>query len=208
VRGPCDRRALAAVAVVLALAAGALAEEAPPRTGGRGLFESLSLGARKEPIRINSDSLEYDHRGSMITYRGNVQVTQGDVTLAADRLSITYDPTAAEGAGALPAQGGADRIREIVAEGGVRIRQGQRLAEGRRAVFDQAKQTIVLSDGAVLHEGPNQVTGDRIIVYLQEERSVVESGSHSRVRAVLYPESSPDAGATGDTAPTGGGPGR
>jgi len=68
----------------------------------------------------------------------------------------------------------------VVAEGQVRIHKGDRLAEGRRAVFDQAKQTIVLSDGAVLHEGPNQVAGDRIVVYLQEERSVVESGSNSR----------------------------
>ena len=58
---------------------------------------------------------------------------------------------------------------------------------GRRAVFDQAKQTVVLSDGAVLHDGPNQVAGERVIVYLKEDRSVVESGSNSRVKAVLYP---------------------
>jgi lipopolysaccharide transport protein LptA len=86
-----------------------------------------------------------------------------------------------------PAGTDADKIKEVVAEGHVRIHKGDRLAEGRRAVFDQAKQTIVLSDGAVLHEGPNQVAGDRIVVYLQEERSVVEGGSNSRVSAVFYP---------------------
>ena len=88
----------------------------------------------------------------------------------------------------------ADRIKEIIAEGNVRIRQGTRLAEGRRAVFDQAKQTVVLSDGAVLHDGPNQVAGERVIVYLQEERSVVESGSNTRVKAVLYPGKEDGAG--------------
>jgi len=132
-----------------------------------------------------------------VTYRGHVQVTQGDVTLTSDQLSITYDPSAVKPSkpadpSATPAPkaaagNDADKIKEIVAEGNVRIKQGTRLAEGRRAVFDQAKQTVVLSDGAVLHDGPNQVAGERVIVYLKEDRSVVESGSKSRVKAVLYP---------------------
>jgi lipopolysaccharide export system protein LptA len=158
------------------------------------LFQSLSLGSSKGPVRIDSDSLELDYKTSNITYRGHVQVTQGDVTLNSDRLSITYDPVAVkrDNTGSTPPPkktGGtdADRIKQIIAEGNVRIRQGTRLAEGRRAVFDQAKQTFTLSDGAVLHEGPNQVAGERVIVYLKEERSVVESGSNTRVKAVLYP---------------------
>lgn len=161
------------------------------------LFQSLSLGSGKGPVQIDSDSLELDYKTSNITYRGHVQVTQGDVTLNSDRLIITYDPAAVKrdtgtdaAAGGRSAKGAgtdADRIKQIVAEGNVRIRQGTRLAEGRRAVFDQAKQTVVLSDGAVLHEGPNQVAGERVIVYLKEERSVVEGGSNTRVKAVLYP---------------------
>lgn len=196
-RGRCERRLLLVV-VLLALAVDASAEDkrvgAP--AGPTDLFQSLSLGSRKEPIHIDSDSLELDYKSSTITYRGNVRVTQGDVALTSDRLSIAYDreTTGHGGHGAAgasaPGHGDADKIKEVVAEGSVRIRRGDRLAEGRRAVFDQAKQTIVLSDGAVLHEGPNQVAGDRIIVYLQEERSVVEGGSKSRVTAVFYPGTS------------------
>jgi len=191
--------------VFFGVALGAQEKPRPARpTDQTDLFRSLSLGSSKEPIRINSDSLELDYRGSTLTYRGNVQVAQGDVTLTSDRLSITYDRDAARrdsgGAaapGAVAGRGDADKIKEVVAEGRVRIRKGDRLAEGKRAVFDQAKQTIVLSDGAVLHEGPNQVAGDRIVVYLQEERSVVESGSNSRVSAVFYPETSASAAGEG-----------
>lgn len=209
-------REVACAALVLVLAAGApgRAEEtaAAASAAPNALFQSLSLGSGKGPVRIDSDTLELDYKTSNITYRGHVQVTQGDVTLNSDRLSITYDPAAVKGpktdeSGTRAA--GANRIKQIVAEGNVRIRQGTRLAEGRRAVFDQAKQTVVLSDGAVLHEGPNQVAGERVIVYLQEERSVVESGSNSRVKAVLYPgKSDGDATATAlpiqaaDPAPT------
>jgi lipopolysaccharide export system protein LptA len=208
---------MACGALVLVLAAGApgRAEEAAAAASAapNALFQSLSLGSGKGPVRIDSDTLELDYKSSNITYRGHVQVTQGDVTLNSDRLSISYDPAAVKTGAKTdepgPSAAGANRIKQIVAEGNVRIRQGTRLAEGRRAVFDQAKQTVVLSDGAVLHEGPNQVAGERVIVYLQEERSVVESGSNSRVKAVLYPgKNDGDATATAlpiqaaDPAPT------
>lgn len=200
--------------LVLCSVVAANAEDAKPAgqsPAPNALFQSLSLGSGKGPVRIDSDSLELDYKGSLVTYKGHVEVVQGDVTLNSDRLSIRYDPSAvkrpdqpanasaspapAASPGAAAAAKGANQIKEIVAEGNVRIRQGTRLAEGRRAVFDQAKQTVVLSDNAVLHDGPNQVAGERVIVYLQEERSVVESGSNTRVKAVLYPGNKDDAGA-------------
>ena len=192
--------------VTLSRAEDAKPADAKPATASAhqpgSLFQSLSLGSNKGPVHIDSDSLELDYKGSNVMYRGHVVVTQGDVTLNSDTLSISYDPQAVKqtdkpadkpAAGASPTPktatpgGDADRIKEIIAEGNVKIRQGTKLAEGRRAVFDQAKQTFTLSDGAVLHDGPNQVAGERVIVYLKEERSVVESGSNSRVKAVLYP---------------------
>ncbi|HEY2388120.1 MAG TPA: LptA/OstA family protein [Candidatus Binatia bacterium] len=174
------------------------------------LFQNLSLGSNKEPINITADGMELDYKGSVLTYSGNVKVVQGDATLTSDTLVITYDRTAVQASprpGASPAgapspvpsssprasasKGGAtdtDKIKQVIAEGHVRMQRGDRVAEGRHAVFDQASQTIVLSDHAVLHEGQNQVAGDRIVVYLQDQRSVVEGGSNSRVSAVFYPK--------------------
>lgn len=190
------REGIASLVLLLCAAVPLHAEDAPASGTGKprpnALFSGLSLGSGKGPVRIDSDSLELDYKASMVTYTGNVQVSQDDITMTSDRLAITYDPAAVRHpdearAKSSGAGNDADRIKQIVAEGNVKIRQGSRLAEGRRAVFDQAKQTVVLSDGAVLHDGPNQVAGERVIVYLQEERSVVESGSRSRVKAVLYP---------------------
>ena len=216
--------ALCAVALVVLAVGIGRAEDQKPATAANpasatnpagGLFQSLSLGSGKGPVQIDSDTLELDYKTSHIVYRGNVQVVQGDVTLTSDTLSITYDPRAVKRAtddapalektatpkskNATPG-GDADRIKEIIAEGNVKIRQGTKLAEGKRAVFDQAKQTFTLSDGAVLHDGPNQVAGERVIVYLKEDRSVVESGSNSRVKAVLYPGKDDADGATKATA--------
>jgi lipopolysaccharide export system protein LptA len=75
----------------------------------------------------------------------------------------------------------------VIASGNVRIDQGARWAVGGRATFDQQRRTLVLSENPVLHDGPNEVAGDRVIVFLDENRSVVEGGGRKRVKAVLFP---------------------
>ena len=96
----------------------------------------------------------------------------------------------------MPAAGGAapgdnGRVQEIVALGNVRIDQGQRWAVGGRAVFDQGQRTLILTQDPVLHDGPSEVAGDRVVVF-HEDRSVVEGGQ-KRVKAVPYPNEKPGA---------------
>jgi len=157
----------------------------------------LGLGGfgGKEPVTVTADRLEYDYKAGVIVYRGNVEVVQGPTTMKSDTLTVTLaqdqkgkgrpDPTAVEAA-ADPTDGSA-RVQEIVAVGSVRIDQGERFATGGRATFDQSKRTVVLTDDPVLHDGPNEVMGDRVVVFLDENRSVVEGG-RKRVKAVLYPD--------------------
>jgi lipopolysaccharide export system protein LptA len=83
-------------------------------------------------------------------------------------------------------------LQEIVATGAVRIEQGERFATGRRAVFDQTRRILLLTGAPVLHDGPNEIAGERVVVYLDEDRSVVEGGRR-RVKAVLYPDREDEA---------------
>jgi len=138
------------------------------------LLGGFALAADRGPVTISAKELEFDYRGRVLTYRGAVSVTQADLTLHSDLLRVTIDPDAP------------DRLREVVAEGAVQIAKGDRRATGGRAVFDQATRTVTLSDQATLRDGPNEVAGERVVVYLDEERSVVEGGE-DRVRAVLFP---------------------
>ena len=84
----------------------------------------------------------------------------------------------------------------MVAQGNVVITQKTRRATGQVAVFSQTMRQLVLGGDPVLRDGPNEVTGDRIVVYLDEGRSVVESGGKKRVSAVLYPGSERGLGET------------
>jgi lipopolysaccharide export system protein LptA len=111
------------------------------------------------------------------------------VRIQSDVLTITLrddrgTPTASER--------GAVTLQEIVASGHVRIEQGERWATGGKAVFDQPKRILLLTESPVLHDGPNEVAGERVVVYLDEDRSVVEGGSR-RVKAVLYPDRDDEA---------------
>jgi lipopolysaccharide export system protein LptA len=147
------------------------------------LLGALSFGASQEPISVSADTLDFDYRTRVLTYRGAVVATQGDMELQSSTLTVSLDDEQGE------------RLKAVVAEGGVRLSKGDRWATAGQAVFDQKTRTVVLSQDAVLHDGPNQVSGERVVVYLDEQRSVVEGGN-GRVKAVLYPPE--------DGAPAGG----
>jgi lipopolysaccharide export system protein LptA len=180
-----------------------------------GPFAFGKLGNSKEPITVTSDTLEYDYRGNVVRYRGRVEVVQGDVKVVSDLLTILLErnkrgekaETADATQGAPAERTGPDtsRVREIVAEGNVRVDQGTRWAVGGRAVFDQTQRTLVLTENPVLHDGQNQVAGDRVVVYLDEDRSVVEGGQQ-RVKAVLYPDQQQGSGKPGGAKPGAGKP--
>jgi len=172
----------AATVAVLLHAMPALASAEPAAPAGTvtrakdpdSLLGDFSLRSKSEPISVRADKLEFSYRERILTYTGSVVVTQADLTLKADVLSVSID------------ESGADRLRQIVATGNVEIRQGERSATGGKAVFDQTARRLELTDSPVLKEGPNQISGDRVIVYLDEERSVVEGGD-KRVQALLFP---------------------
>jgi lipopolysaccharide export system protein LptA len=193
--------ALALTALVAVASAQTPGERAAPAAGGTSGGARASdrplgfgeLGKSKEPITVVSDNLEYDYKKNVVVYRGSVEVVQGNVKLVSDTLTITLQNRNQDGkqpaprpASATPA-GDAGRVQEIVAAGNVRIDQGARWAVGGRAVFDQAQRTLILTENPVLHDGPSEVAGDRVVVFLDEDRSVVEGGQ-KRVKAVLYPD--------------------
>jgi lipopolysaccharide export system protein LptA len=202
------RRRSAGVLLYVALAAAAWAEPAPEANKGQGLFDVGEFGKSKEPITITADQLDYDYKANVVVYHGTVQAAQGKVVLHSDQLRITFDNTkdAKDGKdgksdksdkadGAKPAASSdpdptavaeTGKVKEIVATGSVRIDQGTRFATGGKAVFDQTSRTVVMTENPVLHDGPNEVAGDRIVVFIDENRSVVEGG-RKRVKAVVFP---------------------
>ena len=183
---------LVSLGVVVTPSAGEEARAAtrPARTSTRSSagpdswLGAFSLTSSRDPIAVTADAMEFDYRTRVLTYKGNVVVTQADMKLEANSVTVALDEHVD------------NRVKEVVADGHVRVSQGARWATGGRAVFDQAQNLVKLSDNAELHDGPNEVKGDVVTVYLDEQRSEV-TGGKGRVSAKLFPshiESTPPGG--------------
>lgn len=146
------------------------------------LIASLSFADGNQPIDIRSQRLEFLYAEKRVQYQDEVVATQGEVTLTCNLLTVSYEePAESDGTPPPPSTTSQQRLKEIVAEGDVRLESESGYATGRQLVFDQTKRTVTLSGDAVLHEGANQVSGDRVIVYLDERRSVVEGQARMRL---------------------------
>jgi lipopolysaccharide export system protein LptA len=143
-----------------------------------GAFGGLQFSNNKQPINIKSDTMQLDYKGNSVLFTGHVNAVQATGHLTSDRLRVNYG------------QGFKD-VREMIADGNVRISQDTRWATGDHAVLDQTKHTVVLTGSPVVHDGSDQITGRRITVYLDTGKSVVEGA-----RAVIFPKSSPSPGQT------------
>ena len=142
-----------------------------------------------EPIQITSDRLDaYDDK-ALVLFSGNVVATQDDTVIRADELYIYYDQNSEKkSASDVTVSGG--KIEKIELKGNVTVKRGERTVSGDRAVLRNAEQTVVMTGHAVMREGNNVITGDKITVFLKENRGIVESsGEKKRVTAVIYPQS-------------------
>ncbi|MDA8406769.1 MAG: hypothetical protein M0T73_07935 [Deltaproteobacteria bacterium] len=150
-----------------------------------------------QPINITSKrfSAKNISGGKEVTFEGSVKVQQGDLVLTCDRLVIMYDEKMAGSN-----QSGSSRtqptkelqtpsgIKSITALGNVKITQNDRMAVAGKAVFDNVKRTITLTEGPPrLWQGPDVLAAQTIIIYLDENRSELLGGDESLITAIINP---------------------
>jgi len=166
------------VSVVLLFAAGeAQDKKGSSKEGEKNVGLGTGFGFdtnSRAPIDISSDTVEGDQRQNSVTFKGNVIAKQENTTIYANALVITYDSEN-------------KKVREIVASGNVKVVNLDRRATGQRVIFNQDENKVVLEGDAVIREGENVVRGERVTYYINEERSVVESGKGGRVTTTIVP---------------------
>jgi lipopolysaccharide export system protein LptA len=147
---------------------GAPAKEAPKKSGG---FEFN----KKDPIYISADWMEVDQKENTITYKGRVVAVQADMTMRSETLRAYYDVELKQ-------------MKQIVADGKVNVVQGTRVATGDRAVFDDKAKTVTLTGSPVMRQGNNQVSGSKVVYYIEQDKAIAEGDGKIRVQATIFPE--------------------
>jgi lipopolysaccharide export system protein LptA len=154
-----------------AAAAAPAAKDETKKSSGGTAFEFN----KKDPIYITSDWMEVDQKKSTITYKGRVVTVQAEMTMRSDTLTAYYDENMKQ-------------MKQIVAEGKVNATQGNRIATGDKAVFDDSAKTVTLTGNPVMRQGNSQVTGIRVIYFVEQDRATAEGDSKIRVQATIFPE--------------------
>lgn len=183
------RLVIAALMLILGLscASGALAFKTP--------------AASDQPIHVVADRLEVDNKAQVAEFIGAVKAVQGDVTITADVLKVYYDrdkkateqkaepkkaASADQAVGGIADGGG--KIRKVVALGHVKITQKDRVAVGQKATYWAGGRKILLEGKATVWRDRNQVSGEKITVFLDQDRSVVHGKPGKRVSVTIVPE--------------------
>ena len=157
-------------------------------TPSAGMPESSFIGIdkinRDQPIIINSDTLEIDNKRRIVTFHGNVDARESDLTIKCQKMLLYYKDTAGD-----QASDNSDlKIDKIIAKGKVKIsRSDGGLATADEAVYNQKDETVVLTGKPVVKQGDYFVEGAKITLFLKENRSVVEGSKTIKVRAVMSP---------------------
>jgi lipopolysaccharide export system protein LptA len=141
----------------------------PRATPSDNPFDVMKASPERGPIRIKSDTLDLDYKTKQVFYRGHVHAVQADAALDSDTLQVIYGASFND-------------IQQVIAIGNVRMTRGTDVVTGKHAVLDEAKQTVVVTGDPIIQNGRDRVAGDRILVYLENQRSVVENA-----HAILYP---------------------
>jgi lipopolysaccharide export system protein LptA len=114
----------------------------------------------KLPTNITSDSLSLNAKERIFTYKGNVVVTQGDMTLTSKTIDGSYSDQ--------------NQIQKIVARGDVVITKQDIKATSQLATYDAVSSIVTLTDNPQLQQGESVLIADKIKVYLNEDRSQAE----------------------------------
>jgi lipopolysaccharide export system protein LptA len=107
--------------------------------------------------------MEAEKLGEKVTFKGEVTLKKEGMTLNSDSMVVFYNT---------PTKG----INEIEALGNVVVRKEGRIALSNRASYYSREEKIVLTGDARIIENENQLGGDRITLFMRDDRSIVEGG--------------------------------
>lgn len=138
----------------------------------------------KGPIIINSDTLELDQQKRLIIFEGKVRARREDMVIDCQKMIVYYLDNPTEDGSKVESH----RIDKIIALGNVTInRSDGGIARAGKAVYYQNEEKVVLTENPFVQQGPDFVEGHRIILFLNENRSIIEGGERKRVKATIFP---------------------
>ncbi len=132
------------------------------------------LGQQDDPLEIISDWTEADRQKGTITFGGKVIAKQKDMVLYADQVVNYFDMQS-------------QKLLKAIAVGGVKLNQADKFVTCERAELIQIERKIILTGNPVMWQGENRVTGERIVIYLDQSQAEVFGGKGRKAKVKILP---------------------
>ncbi|MDH5525017.1 MAG: lipopolysaccharide transport periplasmic protein LptA [Desulfobulbaceae bacterium] len=138
------------------------------------------------PINIEADRMESMKKENAVIFKGNVDAKQGELIIRSDEMTVYYLSEAEKAA--QPA-GDARKIKKLFATGNVEINNQGWVATGDNMEYFELERKVLITGNTKVWQDNNLVTGDSVLLYLDEGKSVVERSDKKgeRVKAFFYP---------------------
>ena len=147
-----------------------------------GVSSRLQPGAGKvggkEPalVEVKAQAMVYDEAQKQVVYTGDVDLRQGPISTLSPRATLF-----------LAADGRA--LEKLVAGEPVRLKEGQRRADGRLATYELTSETITIEGEPVHLLGPGQdVQGRSLTFHVGDDRILVDGREEGRTETVFRKE--------------------
>jgi lipopolysaccharide export system protein LptA len=142
---------------------------------------------------VISQKMTFKNQQSQAVFDGAVVLTRGTLVVYSDRMVVSFrnqeadpkksgeaaknQPTPAKGPDTVSNRA----VTQIEAIGRVKIERDAGNATCQKAVYYRDEDKIVLTGDPVAWDKGTRVSGKRITMFLAEDRTVVEGGSHVRI---------------------------
>lgn len=149
-------------------------------------------GDTDQPIHIESDQQSLDMQGNVVTFTGNVIVTQGTIKINADKVVVTR-PGGEQGKEVIDGYGKPATFYQMQDNG--------KPVEGHASQmhYELAKDFVVLTGNAYLQQVDSNIKGDKITYLVKEQKMQAFSDKGKRVTTVLVPSQLQDKNNKGQT---------
>ena len=149
---------------------------------------ALAKGSGDQAVSttITAKKMTVKNQDSQAVFEGAVVLTRGSLVVYSDRMVVMFraqDLPAGDtqkGLDAMPAVSNRS-INRIEATGRVKIEKDTGSATCEKAIYYHEGDKIVLTGDPVAWDKGTRVSGKQITMFLGEDRSVVEGGSHVRI---------------------------
>ena len=116
--------------------------------------QAIAAHNSKAPVNYAADRIELQDKQNRVVLSGNVDITQADLQMRAQRTTVAYTD-----AGSL-------QIQRIDATGGVVVTRGTERASGDVAVYDFNRKIITMAGNVALRRGTDTLNGGRLVIDL------------------------------------------